>query len=137
MGSTDEQMESLSKAGVTHVSSTLVISCISFVFFLFVSFLLHIYAQHAWPVSGAFEAQRANTGSVVLRDDPTEPGTSGQSRPSRSAGRLLHAAVLSQGAEEFELEGLISEDENSDRGIDGSSEPSEDSGTGRRKEARS
>ena len=55
-------------------------------------------------------------------------------RANGSARRMGHAAVTPQDAGEFELEGLISEHE--DRNVDGSSEPSEDSGTGIMKEAR-
>lgn len=51
MGSTEEQMALLSSAGVTHVSYILILYSVSFLLFLFVNILVHIYAVHAWPES--------------------------------------------------------------------------------------
>ena len=105
MGATEEQLDLLSDLHVTHVSYILILYSVAFLLFLFVIVLLHIYAQHAWP------AKAKN--NIVL---PPTPTTNGHIRD----------------VEEFELEGLITDDEE-DRTSEGISE---DSGTGRRKEVR-
>jgi len=88
MSATEEQMELLSAAGVTHVSYVLIIYSFAFILYLFVNILLHIYAVHAWPTERKQkddEAQRPN-GHV------------------RTESRVREA-------EEFELAGLMSDDE--------------------------
>lgn len=49
MGATEEQMEFLSAAGVTHVSYILILYSISFLLYLFVNIILYLYASHTWP----------------------------------------------------------------------------------------
>ena len=132
MGATEEQMEYLSNLNVTHVSYILILFSITFLLFLFVSLLLHLYAQSMMPLPSA---QRSNGGGVALPNSPMD--TESRSGPSTNGPtrRTNHKNVTPRDAEEFELEGLISDDDG-ERGLDGSSEPSEDSGTGRRKEGR-
>ena len=94
MGATEEQMVLLSAAHVSHVSYILILYSISFLLFLFVCMLLHLYATHAWPV---------------------EPKTNGTNPTSRRNGVLGNGHITEarrmRDAEEFELEGLMSEDE--------------------------
>lgn len=92
MGATEEEMAFLSAAKVSHVSYILILYSISFLLFLFVSMLLHLYTIYAWPV------------------DPSQP------EASANGGLNGHAQVGQldrrvKDAEEFELEGLMSEDE--------------------------
>ncbi|KAF2263859.1 integral membrane protein-like protein [Lojkania enalia] len=95
MGATEEQMQLLSDANVTHVSYVLILYSIAFLLFLFVNMLLHLYAVHAW--------------SSTSKADPEAPLTNG-SVPNGHA----RADRRIRDAEEFELEGLISEDEDAE-----------------------
>lgn len=80
-------MALLATAKVTHVSYILLLYSISFLLFLFVSMLLHLYATHAWPL----DAKAMNM-------------------PNGTAnGHVVDRRV--RDAEEFELEGLMSDDE--------------------------
>ncbi|KAL4991207.1 hypothetical protein BDW68DRAFT_185177 [Aspergillus falconensis] len=118
MGATEEQMMLLENAGITHVSYVLILYSIAFILFLFVNILLHIYAVHAWPESAdpaARSHSRINTnhsdqgpsGSIAL---PNGPGSrhfthmNGHARTSSEAQRI-------EDAETFELQGLISDEE--------------------------
>ncbi|KAL1392305.1 integral membrane protein [Phyllosticta capitalensis] len=101
MGATEEQMALLSDAHVTHVSYVLILYSIAFLLYLFVNMLLHIYATYAWP--------------ETTKADPVSLGANGAPRTRRP--RHAHSASEEQrlrDAEEFELEGLISEDEGAD-----------------------
>ncbi|KAH7051027.1 putative integral membrane protein [Macrophomina phaseolina] len=119
MGATEEQMALLSDAHVTHVSYVLILYSMSFLLYLFVNMLLHIYATWAWPES--------------TKPDPETGRLNGHinghaRRPfSRSVEQRL------RDAEEFELEGLISDDEEARLTADADAES--DDGP-RRKEAR-
>lgn len=91
MGATEEQMALMSAANVTHVAYVLVLYSVAFLLFLFVNVLLHIYAVYAWP--------------TAAKKDP---------EASRLNGHVNgHARTPSQrlvrDAEEFELEGLMSD----------------------------
>ena len=89
MGATEEQMALLSGAGVTHVSYILILYSIAFLLFLFVNMLLQLYATHAWPID---------------RPPAVKPGK----EPARANGHLQRRVT---DAEEFELDGLMSEDD--------------------------
>jgi len=93
MGATEEQMQKMSDANITHVSYVLVIYSFAFLLFLFVNMLLHLYAVNAVP--------------AVPPKDIEVP-----SRLPRANGhaRVSDSAQI-RDAEEFELEGLMSEDE--------------------------
>ncbi|RAL10078.1 Ytp1 family protein [Aspergillus homomorphus CBS 101889] len=113
MGATEEQMQLLSDAGITHVSYVLILYSIAFILFLFVNVLLHIYAVHAWPES---TKPPSRSRSSSFADDAGE-GSSGF-KPNQPNGRFLngHARSASENqhvhdAEEFELQGLISDEE--------------------------
>lgn len=98
MGATEEQMALLSTAHVSHVSYILILYSVAFLLFLFVCMLLHLYAIYAWPldakptfingnlVNGNGHVGNVGTGHVV-------------------DGRRV------RDAEEFELEGLMSDDD--------------------------
>ena len=106
MGATEEQMALLATAHVSHVSYILLLYSISFLLFLFVCMLLHLYASYAWPLN------------------------TNQTTKNLANGALNNGHVLAErrvrDAEEFELEGLMSDDDD---------EVSEESSAGgRRKE---
>src|SRR2546421_9363689 len=129
MGATEEQMQFLSDAGVTHVSYILFLYSISFLLFLFVNMLLHIYAVHTWPddeTNGRKEARfHSRNASVVLdlprpgilkrycdAESPTTNEINGSTNGKVKVPR--HKPTDSQqvrDAEEFELEGLITDGE--------------------------
>ena len=91
MGATEEQMALLATSHVSHVSYILILFSFAFLLFLFVSMLLHLYAAHVWPV---------DRNPVVL------PKVNG-----RANGHVRGDSQRLRDAEEFELEGLMSDDE--------------------------
>jgi hypothetical protein len=92
MGATEEQMQLISDAGVTHVSYILVLYSFAFIVFLFVNMLLHLYAVNVAPPTPPKDAEHAPV-----------PRMNGHTRGSDS--RQI------RDAEEFELEGLMSDEE--------------------------
>lgn len=106
MGATEEQMALLSAAGVTHVSYVLILYSIAFVLFLFVLMLVHLYAVHAWPASSA---------SNKKKNEPRKSkGTTVSPRLNGYAKAHGDVERLARDAEEFELEGLITDEERED-----------------------
>ncbi|KAJ5584030.1 Protein YTP1 [Penicillium hispanicum] len=101
MGATEEQMKLLSDAGVTHVSYVLILYSIAFILFLFVNVLLHIYAVHAWPEGGDSEGTPGGRGKYANANGGY---MNGHTRTTSETQRI-------QDAEAFELQGLISEDD--------------------------
>jgi len=99
MGATEEQMQLLSDAHVTHVSYVLILLSIAFSLFLFVNMLIHLYAVHTWSEDAKddAEAPRANG----LTNGHANGNGNGYARANRQI----------QDAEEFELSGLDSDDE--------------------------
>lgn len=118
MGATEEQMHFLASGHVTHVSYILILYSIAFILFLcesasvpltclpqannhsVVNMLLHIYAVHAWPESAV---------------SPTTAEGSQRAQPSslpNGHARTLSESQRIQDAEAFELQGLISDEEN-------------------------
>ena len=93
MGATEEQMQLISDAGITHVSYILVLYSFAFLVFLFTNMLLHLYAVNTLPAAPAKDA--AGPARV--------PRMNGHSRNTDS--RQI------RDAEEFELEGLMSDGE--------------------------
>lgn len=96
MGATEEQMNLLTNAGVSHVSYILLLFSISFLLFLFVCMLLHLYASYAWPLDATQPKLTANGGLN---------------------GHVGHVDRRVRDAEEFELEGLMSDDEVGEDGV--------------------
>ncbi|KAK1140265.1 hypothetical protein N8T08_010562 [Aspergillus melleus] len=111
MGATEEQMQLLNDAGITHVSYVLILYSIAFILFLFVNVLLHIYAVHAWPESAKV--------SRYTEDDESEGQGSSRSKANRSQpnghARSHSETQRIQDAEAFELQGLISDEEDEDK----------------------
>jgi len=93
MGATEEQMKLISDAGITHVSYVLVLYSFAFLVFLFVNMLLHLYAVNSSPPVPPKDVERPEG----------MPRMNGHARATDS--RQI------RDAEEFELEGLMSEDE--------------------------
>lgn len=129
MGATEEQMEYLSDAGVTHVSYILILYSVAFMLYLFVNVLLHVYAVYAWPDDEsngqiALARHMARSASVAnfklggghkkrLSTMNGDAMTNGYTDAAVRVPRQ-HRPTDSQqvrDAEEFELEGLISEDD--------------------------
>ena len=100
MGATEEQMALLSAAHVSHVSYILILYSISFLLFLFVSMLLHLYAVHVWPID------RKKSAKPVIKLNGSASAEGGKLRAANG-----HVERRVRDAEEFELEGLISEGE--------------------------
>lgn len=92
MGATEEQMQLISDANITHVSYVLVIYSFAFLIFLFTNMLLHLYAVLSSP-------------PVPPKDVERVP------RMPRMNGHVPTDSRQIRDAEEFELEGLMSEDE--------------------------
>ena len=89
MSATEEQMALLAAAHVSHVSYVLLVYSIAFLLFLFVCLLLHLYAIHASP-------------TLLPRT-----GSSGEETGALNG----YADPRTREAEEFELDGLMSDDE--------------------------
>ena len=102
MGATEEQMAILSDLHVTHVTYILLLYSIAFLLYLFVSLLLRLYANHVWPVINSKNVNRK-------KEDAIESGGAGASN-----GSFSEADVHMRDADEFELEGLMSEDESAE-----------------------
>lgn len=98
MGATEEQMAFLSEAHVSHVSYILILYSVSFLLFLFVAMLLHLYASHAWPLDAATK----NEETAEANGAPRMNG---------------HIERRMRDAEQFELEGLMSDDEDRSLGV--------------------
>lgn len=94
MGATEEQMELLTSYGITHVSYILVLYSFAFLLFLLVNIILHIYAVNSAP-------------AVPPKDIEDEPAR----RRMRMNGHRTTDSRQIRDAEEFELDGLISDDE--------------------------
>ncbi|RDW95018.1 hypothetical protein BP5796_00781 [Coleophoma crateriformis] len=97
MGATEQQTQLISDAGISHVSYILVLYSFAFLVFLFVNMLLHLYSVNSGP-------------PAVPPKDVEEP-----ERPERIPRQNGHTRGTDsrqiRDAEEFELEGLMSEDE--------------------------
>lgn len=105
MGATEEQMALLADLGVSHVAYILVIYSIAFLLFLFVCMLLQLYANHTWPIEphNPITLKKSDSENGRLRyGNGTAGGPTGH---ARDRDRRI------RDAEEFELEGLMSEDE--------------------------
>ena len=93
MGATEEQMQLVSDAGITHVSYVLVLYSFAFLMFLFVNMLLHLYSVNSAPNVPAKDVER-------------------HERSARMNGHARNTDSRQiRDAEEFELAGLMSDDE--------------------------
>ncbi|KAH8733146.1 hypothetical protein GQ44DRAFT_696981 [Phaeosphaeriaceae sp. PMI808] len=95
MGATEEQMQILDDLNVTHVSYVLILFSIAFFLFLFVNMLIHLYAVSAWGQNS--------------KSDTEAPRTNGT--PNGHANIYAQNERRIQDAEEFELDGLDSDDD--------------------------
>ncbi|KAF2434815.1 hypothetical protein EJ08DRAFT_657034 [Tothia fuscella] len=95
MGATEEQMQLLDAKGVDHVSYILILYSISFLMFLFTNMLIHVYAVGAQSKSIKLDSESGQrNGHVRLPNGhPQENGH------------------IVRDAEEFELHGLTSDDD--------------------------
>lgn len=100
MGATEEQMALLASSHVTHVSYVLLLYSLAFLLFLFVSVLLRLYANATWPLSSS---PLSSGGVMALKKDDGENGIV-VGNGNGHLGRI-------KDAEEFELEGLMSDAE--------------------------
>lgn len=99
MSATEEQITLMAAANVSHVSYILLLYSASFLLFLFVCMLLNLYASYALPIT--------SKNDTAVADGTSEEGVRG------GVGRLRngHSARIARDAEEFELEGLMSDEE--------------------------
>ncbi|KAI1437449.1 hypothetical protein GGR50DRAFT_645089 [Xylaria sp. CBS 124048] len=88
MGATEEQMELVSNSGMDHVAYILILFSLAAVLFLFTLMLVHVYDRNASP-------------DITHQKDAS----------GGRLGPLLSGNVAVRDANEFELEGLMSEDE--------------------------
>lgn len=129
MGATEEQMALLSDAHVTHVSYVLILYSVAFLLYLcpspplcapislkhaltqfaVVNMLLHVYATWAWP-----ESTKPDPESGRQLNGNLNGNLNGHPRRGHANSRSVEQRL--RDAEEFELEGLISDDE---AGLDG------------------
>ena len=146
MGATEEQMQLLSAADVTHVSYILILYSVAFLLYLFVNILLYVYASWAWPDDesnglhrGGASSSSSSQSSLHARNVSVAGPAAGPSggvghgrkvsvmpepgMMNGSAGKVArlpkHRGTDSQqvrDAEEFELEGLISDEGEGDMG---------------------
>ncbi|KAL8973131.1 MAG: hypothetical protein Q9183_000151 [Haloplaca sp. 2 TL-2023] len=101
MGATEEQMALLSGANVSHVSYILILYSIAFLLFLFVAMLLNLYAAHAWPLDKNIVMKtNVGVGEGTANGAPRENG---------------HLDRRMRDAEDFELEGLMTDDDEDDK----------------------
>ncbi|EMC97321.1 hypothetical protein BAUCODRAFT_138636 [Baudoinia panamericana UAMH 10762] len=103
MGATEEQMEILHEHHVTHVSYVLILYSISFLMFLFVLMLLHLY-------SAGKEAGGTHILPTIKPSNDEPSGLNGRPRVPNAADRQA------RDAQEFELEGLINDEEEIGKG---------------------
>ena len=109
MSAQEEQMVVAATAHVSHVSFILIMYSFAFLMFLFVVVLCHLYAGYAWPAADISTAARIKEGGEVVL-------TNGNGRVVGAAADGVGGLRRSReggirGAEEFELEGLMSEDD--------------------------
>ncbi|KAL9117156.1 MAG: hypothetical protein Q9187_006312 [Circinaria calcarea] len=116
MGATEEQMALLASSHVTHVSYVLLLYSLAFLLFLFVSMLLRLYANAAWPLS-ASPSLLVSEGVLAPKKDDGENGIVVGNGNGIGIGHLGRV----RDAEEFELEGLMSDAEDADEVSIGSS----------------
>jgi hypothetical protein len=90
MGATEEQMHLVAAAGIDHVAYILILYSLSFLLFLFVLMLIHLYDHNA--------------------NAPTKATAGANGRAGYSSVRRPEDAQL-RDAEEFELDGLMTDDE--------------------------
>lgn len=89
MGATEEQMSLVDSSSMDHVAYILILFSLAFLVFLFANMLIHLYDRLANP---AVDTKELTGGYTGLNGRPMEEG------------RV-------RDAEEFELEGLTSDDE--------------------------
>ncbi|KAF2773491.1 hypothetical protein EJ03DRAFT_285531 [Teratosphaeria nubilosa] len=95
MGATEQQMAVLSNAEITHVSYIMILFSVSFLLFLFVLMLIHLYSAHT----------RSKSNANIKLGDEEGSQLNGHVRVPNATDRQA------SDAQEFELEGLMSDDE--------------------------
>ncbi|KAK6437918.1 hypothetical protein LTR95_005881 [Oleoguttula sp. CCFEE 5521] len=102
MGATEEQMALLASNNVTHVAYILILFSISFLLFLFVLMLLSLYSANTKP------------SSLLRKDDGERPLANGLANGHPRIANATDRAAAD--AQEFELEGLMSDDDDAEGG---------------------
>lgn len=98
MSATEEQMALIAGSGIDHVAYVLIIYSLAFILFLFVNILIHLYDRTANADSLNTSTTNGN-GAIRLNG--------GRPTPANADAHLRDAG-------EFELEGLMSDDEDDD-----------------------
>ena len=112
MSAQEEQMRMAATLHVNHVAFVLIIYSFAFLFYLFIVVLCSLYAYNAWPASASASGEGPAAGKGVKG-----LGLEGMERRNGHAingvgGRRREEGM--RGVEEFELEGLITDDEDED-----------------------
>jgi hypothetical protein len=92
MSATEEQMQLISDAGISHVSYILVLYSFAFLMFLLTNMLIHLYSANTSPAVPPKDVERTE-------------------RLPRMNGHRATDSRQIRDAEEFELAGLMSEDD--------------------------
>ncbi|PFH62621.1 hypothetical protein XA68_12873 [Ophiocordyceps unilateralis] len=107
MGATEEQMVLVDKSALDHVSYILIMFSVAFMVFLFSNVLIHLYDRLANPLENRDEG---------LYDRLATPAV--ENRDLGATGRISTDRRM-RDADEFELDGLMSDDDGpSSRGLD-------------------
>jgi hypothetical protein len=105
MGATEEQMDLVANSRLDHVSYILILYSLAFLTFLFANILIHLYDRSAVAAEGrAAQAKLAGTGNR------RRGGVNGHATSNADRQQL-------RDVEEFELDGLISGDEEEDEAV--------------------
>lgn len=99
MGATEEQMDLVSKSGIDHVAYVLILYSLAFLMFLFTNVLVSLYDRGVNEIGSA------------------GPGVNGHAAGPVSQGRRVGSMDERRlrDVEEFELDGLMSEDEDEEQ----------------------
>jgi len=113
MGATEEQMQLMSDAGVTHVTYVLLLYSVAFLLYLFINILLYLYASHAWPADDEKPGDQRNGRPALHKRQSSAISVSGPNGSAMGNGHVRRPSDIQRvrDAEAFELEGLMSEGE--------------------------
>lgn len=105
MSATEEQMALIAGSGIDHVAYVLIIYSMAFILFLFVNILIHLYDRGANADSLNKTTATHGNGAIRLNGRATSATTNTQTQQQQQQLR---------DAGEFELEGLMSDEEDDD-----------------------
>lgn len=104
MSATEEQMALIAGSGIDHVAYVLIIYSMAFILFLFVNILIHLYDRGANADSLNKTTATHGNGAIRLNGRATSATANTQTQQQQQL----------RDAGEFELEGLMSDEEDDD-----------------------